>query len=157
MNNLPAQINEPEVNTRIIEIGGVKMEVDLRHAKTVEHYKVGDPIKILIEEYSDTWKSYPGVIVGFVEFKSLPAIEILYIKDHYGSVEIEFKTFTSASEKVEIAPYNEFEIGIDRAEIMEKFDVKINKLREEIRLIENRRTAFDKYFGSIFADVPTSE
>ena len=32
---------------RIVEIGGVKIEVDLRTAKRVDSYRVGDPVKVL--------------------------------------------------------------------------------------------------------------
>ena len=37
---------------RIVEIDGVKIEVDLRTAKRVDSYKVGDNVKILEKEKS---------------------------------------------------------------------------------------------------------
>ena len=55
---------------RIIEIAGVKMEIDLREAKRIEHYKVGDNIKVLVPEYNDTFKVCAGVILGFTALKS---------------------------------------------------------------------------------------
>lgn len=37
---------------RIIEINGVKLDVDLSQCKVVENYKVGDAVKVLVKEYS---------------------------------------------------------------------------------------------------------
>ncbi len=34
-----------EENKRIIEVAGVKMEIDLRTAKKIENFKVGDNVK----------------------------------------------------------------------------------------------------------------
>ena len=40
-----------EDNKRIIEINGIKMEVDLRNAKRIDTFKVGDPVKVLDMTY----------------------------------------------------------------------------------------------------------
>lgn len=56
----------------IVEINGIKLEVDLRTAKRVEEYKVGDMVKVLKKEYGDSYKSYAGMIVGFDAFVALP-------------------------------------------------------------------------------------
>ena len=42
---------------RIIEIDGMKVEVDLRHAKRVDTFKVGDNVKILDKSYEDSHRS----------------------------------------------------------------------------------------------------
>jgi len=34
------------------------MEVDLSQAKVVDQYKIGDNVKVLKKEYSDSYKSY---------------------------------------------------------------------------------------------------
>ena len=60
---------------RIVEIDGVKIEVDLRTAKRVDTYKVGDNVKILDKQYSD-YKVKPGIIVDFAEFQELPTMVI---------------------------------------------------------------------------------
>jgi hypothetical protein len=54
---------------RVVEINGIKVEVDLRTAKRVDSYSVGTPVKLLKQEYSDTYTTYTGVIIGFDEFK----------------------------------------------------------------------------------------
>ena len=57
----------PEEFRRVVEIEGVKVEVDLRTAKKVDTYRVGDAIRVLVKSYSG-WDTHPGVItVGSVE------------------------------------------------------------------------------------------
>ena len=69
-----------EDSKRIIEIDGVKVEVDLRTAKRVDSFKVGDNIKILDKEY-DNYKVKPGIIVDFAEFQELPTIVIAVFEE----------------------------------------------------------------------------
>ena len=78
-----------EESKKIIEINGIKMEVDLRTAKTtrVDLYKAGDRVKLLRKEYSE-FKVYPGVIVGFDDFENRPAIVVAYV-DAYG-IKVEY-------------------------------------------------------------------
>lgn len=47
---------------RIIEINGVKLEIDTREAVSIDTVKVGDPVKVLIKDYS-SYKSFPGVVI----------------------------------------------------------------------------------------------
>lgn len=35
-----------EENKKIIEVNGIKMEIDLREAKIINNYKVGDSVKL---------------------------------------------------------------------------------------------------------------
>ncbi len=86
----------------IIEINGVKLEVDLRQAKKIEDFKIGDNVKILIKEYSDSYKSHPGVIVGFDNFERLPTIVICYCDVSYSKAEIKFVYLNAQSKDVEI-------------------------------------------------------
>ena len=41
---------------RIIEVNGIKMEVDLRNAKRIDQFKVGDSVKVLVKSYSEKTK-----------------------------------------------------------------------------------------------------
>ena len=45
---------------RIIEINGVKLEVDLSQARVVENYRIGDNVKILQNEYGSSWTDKKG-------------------------------------------------------------------------------------------------
>jgi hypothetical protein len=137
---------------RIVEINGVKIEVDLRTAKRVDNFKVGDHVKVLIKEYS-SYKSNLGVIIGFDEFKNLPSIVVAYLNISYSCVEIKFLTINSETKDVEIAPCQDQDLVFEKADILGNFDREIEKKREEIRDIERKKNYFlhhySKYFDSI--------
>ena len=65
------------------------MEIDLRQAKVINNFKVGDTIKVLIKQYSE-YKSNVGMIVGFDEFQKLPTIVIAYLDIDYSAASIKF-------------------------------------------------------------------
>ena len=119
---------------RIIEINGVKLEVDLRNALNVESYKIGDNVKVLIEEYNNNFKSYPGVIIGFDNFKKLPTILIAYLVTDYSSAKIEFEYFNSKTEKVEICPASKNEIPFEKSKVLELLDSQIIKAEESVNV-----------------------
>ena len=50
-----------------IEINGVKMDVDMRHAKVrkTESLKVGDRVKLLQKKYGNSYEVNAGVVIGF--------------------------------------------------------------------------------------------
>lgn len=132
---------------RIVEINGVRMEVDLRTARIIENYRVGDSVKLLKKRYGTDYDVLPAAIVGFTEFRQLPTIELLALRRD-GS--IEFFTFNAKTEDVEIAPFNRYEVTFERAAIMELLDTQVNKAREELRLAEAKRKAFVECFAKVF-------
>ena len=85
---------------KTIEINGVKLEIDLRTAKRVDTFKIGDNVKVLKKEYGDGWNTYSGVIIDFVAFKERPAIVIAIFKEEYNSVDIEYETITQDSKDI---------------------------------------------------------
>ena len=148
--NVPAyRWTKRKVEKMIVEISGVKLDIDERTAKTVESYRVGDAVKVLIKQYTDTWESCPGVIVGFAAFKNRPGIEVLYLSARYSSAEVKFALLTAESKDIEIAPMSDYEVTFDRAGILERIDNEIQKGREAVRRLETKRAAFDKFFGNM--------
>ncbi|MBU0959821.1 MAG: hypothetical protein KKB31_07780 [Nanoarchaeota archaeon] len=134
-------------NMRVIEIGGVKLEVDMRTAKTVEKYRVGDGVKVLVKEYSDKYATHPGVIVGFAAFKERPALEVLYVTNPYSGAEIKFLTLTADTKDTEITPLGDYEASFGQAEVLGQFDRKIQEQELAILDTKKRRAAFEKLFG----------
>ena len=124
-----------ENEKQIIEINGIKMEVDLRHAKRIDHFAVGDSIKILVKEgYSgDDFKSYIGTIIGFDEFEKTPTIVIAYLKTDYGSGDIKYVYYNSKTKDVEICPLNDWDIPVTKQQILDRFDSEIEKHKAEDR------------------------
>lgn len=138
-----------EEEKRIIEIGGIKMEVDLRDCKVIENYKVGDQIKVLVKDYSE-YKAYPGVIVGFDAFEILPSIQIAYLKDSYGDAEVSFLTYNTQTKDTEIAPLNKLDKYFSKTDAIEKLDKKIGKKKEELQELEQKKKYFESTFHKYF-------
>ena len=137
-------------NKRIIEVGGVKMEVDLRYAKQVEHYKVGDNVKVLVQEYGDKFQSFPGIIVGFDNFVERPTIVVSYLKVAYSTAEIVFVYLTKDSKNIEICPMMGEDLVINKEKAIELLDGEILKKEEELIKLKNQKAYFVENFKRHF-------
>lgn len=126
----------------IIEVNGVKLEIDLRHAKRIDEFKIGDNIKVLIKQYSDSFKSYPGVIVGFDHFEKRPTIVIAYFDDSYLDPNIKFCYFNSESKDIEICHMGEHEKTLDKNRVEDYLDRKILKAEQELDEMKRRKNYF---------------
>ena len=142
--------------TKIIEINGVKMEIDLRTAKVIDNYKVGDNIKILVKDY-ENFKSYLGTIIGFDEFEKTPTIVIAYLKTSYGAASVEFVYYNSKTKDVEICPLNNWDLPVSKQQVLDRFDAEIERKKNELSEMEQKRkmflTLFGKYFENEFASL----
>ncbi len=137
-------------NKRIVEIGGVKLEVDLRHARVIENFKIGDTVKVLMKKYGDTYESHLGVIVGFDNFKERPTIVIAYVEDSYNEAGIKMLFLNKDSKDTEICPLTKDELVIDKTTIMSRFDVKIASKQKELDELNGHKTYFLEKFGLYF-------
>lgn len=138
-----------EDSKRIIEINGIKMEVDLRHAKVIDTFKVGDTVKVLIKGYLD-YKSHVGMIVGFDEFKNLPTIVVAYLNIDYASTAINFVYINSESKDVEICKINDWDIPYSKTQILDRMQVEIDKKAQEVKDLETKKEVFLTMFGKYF-------
>lgn len=152
-------------NKRIVEINGVKIEVDLRTAKVIENYKVGDPVKLLKKDYSNTFKSHPAVIVGFDEFKNRPTIIVCFLNSGYNSTAIEFAYLNKDSSDFEIAPMQDFERKVSFDTVARQYDKEIDvlteamnkKIKEKEWFVENYKRYFGKLFSEFGADITSNQ
>ena len=140
-------------NIRIVEIQGVKVQVDLRNCKVIEEYKVGDGVKVLVKKYGDSFESYPGVIVGFDDFPILPSINIAYLKSDYSGASVEFMTFNSQTKDIQIAPLNTLDRYFSKTDAIEKLDKQINTKKNEIQELESKKKYFESTFHKYFEEV----
>ena len=143
----------------IIEVNGVKLEVDMRYAKRVEELRVGDKVKILTKTYSD-WEVNPGVIVGFEPFKNRPTIIAAYADSRWSTdVKIKFVHYNTSSKDIEIVRADDDDLDFDREQILANFDRTIETKRREIAEIEEHKryfvTNFKQYWELI--EPPISE
>lgn len=136
----------------VVEINGIKLDVDVENAKVVNEYKVGMNVKVLVKEYSG-YVAYPGVITEFVNFKELPTIVIAVFKESYLGVDIEFVYYNTANaDKYEIAPSCEHELKINKERAVDKFNNFIEKKKAEMEDAIAKRDYFIKYFDKHFSE-----
>lgn len=136
-------------NTKIIEINGVKMEVDMRTVRIIDNFRVGDNVKLLLKNY-ESYESHPGVIIGFDQFEKLPTIIIAYIDTRYSATRIKFSYFNEQSKDVEICKTNPLDLDIDKVSIINNFDNEILVKKEELRDLEMKRKYFLDNFKKHF-------
>lgn len=135
-------------NKKIIEINGVKLEVDLRSARRIDEFKVGDSVKVL-DNRNDKNLVRSGVITDFANFKELPTIMVaMYTPpDYWSKPSIEFIPYNANTENIEIVAVSAEEIIVSRETIVQKFDDEIAKKRDELNDLIIKRDTFVKYFG----------
>lgn len=135
---------------QIIEINGIKMEVDMRYAKVVENYKIGDNVKVLIKKYSDNYETHPGVIVAFDQFEKLPTITICYVEIGYSSAEVKFISFNSSTKDVEIVHMAEHEKLIDKSKALDYLNRVVAAIEGELLELQRKRSYFLEKFNQHF-------
>ncbi len=135
---------------KVIEINGVKLEVDMRYAKVLDQYKVGDSVKLLTKEYNSNYVSYPGIIIGFNNFKELPTIIIAYLKVSYSEATMCFAYLNKESKDIEICPMVDEVIPFDTAHVIDLFDRKILAKEQEVENLKAQKDYFMNQFGAYF-------
>ena len=133
---------------RIIEINGVKLEVDLRSARRIDEFEVGDSVKVL-DRRNDKNEMRSGVITDFANFKDLPTIMVAVYKagSYWDKPSVEFIPFNANTEGIEIVGVSAEETIVSRETVVQKFDDEIAKKRDELNDLIIKRDTFVKYFG----------
>ena len=137
-----------EENKKIIEINGVKLEVDLRTARRIDEFKVGDTVKVL-DTRNNRNEVRPGVITDFANFKSLPTLIVAMYKagDYWSAPSIEFIYYNTDTEDIEIVGVSAEETIVSKDTIVERFNDEIAKKRDALNDLIVKRDTFIKYFG----------
>jgi len=136
---------------QIVEINGIKMEVDLRYARRVENFRVGDTVKILVKEQYEEPAVYTGIIAGFDPFPSMPTIIVAYTKIDYASAELRFAYINEKSkEKYELACSTDDKLPISKADALQRFDREIEKKAQELSDLQAKRHFFNERFAQCF-------
>ena len=134
---------------RIVEIDGVKIEVDLRTAKRIDTFAVGDNVKVLCKEYNDQYKVKPGLITDFANFKEKPTIVVAVFNEGSwsSSPSIEFiYIYEGMEDKYEIVFADDEELRLTKDGVVEKFEREIQKKRNEAQDLQNQLDYFKKHF-----------
>lgn len=135
----------------IVEINGIKFEVDLSNAKVVSEYRIGDKVNVLMKEgYDDRKVVKPGIIVDFDNFKELPTMTIAYMNITYDKCEIKFIYFNNSVSDFDIAPCRETDILFNKGDVIEKMDREMAKKEEELADLKRKKSFFLLNFNKHF-------
>lgn len=137
-----------EEHIRVVEINGIKMEVDLRTARRVDRFRVGDRVKVLTKEYGDKYKTHLGVIVGFDAFEKLPTITICYLEGY--SPKLCFVGINANTEDVEIVACQDDDALVDKGEVLARLQAEIDTKQAEMEDLERKRRYFEERFAAWF-------
>lgn len=137
----------------VIEINGVKLEVDMRYARRIEEMQIGQRVKVLKKEYGDSHKVLPGIIVGFEPFANLPTIVVAYVDAGWDKADVKFMHFNKASKDCEIVAAADPDFELDRERIGKLFDRQVATKQREIAEIEERRKYFETNFKAYWQAV----
>lgn len=143
-------------NTKqIIEINGVKMEVDTRYVRRIDTLVVGSKVKLLQKAtpYA-AMQVRPGVVVGFEPFQSLPTIIVAYLEIDYASACLKFAYINAGSaDKYELIASIDDELPVAKADILTRMDREIEVKRKEITDLEVKRDYFLRHFNAYFEPI----
>lgn len=116
------------MDSKIIEINGVKMEIMPQEIKTIQHFKVGERVKLFKKEYS-SWKVMPAIITGITVTDDVSILEILGLIMTYSDVKVERIILTSAdtAREVFIAKIDDYEFNYSQDTAIELLDKNIDK------------------------------
>lgn len=130
---------------KMMNVGGVNVEVDMTGVRIVSSFKVGDPVKVLKKGY-DKWTAYPGVIVGYDDFKNLPTIIVAYLE--YSK--FDYVYINENSEDVELAPASVDAFDVSVEAVLLHLDNEIIKAELEVAKAKNKKDTFKKQFGNFY-------
>lgn len=135
----------------IVEINGVKLEIDLSTARRIDEFKIGDNVKLLVKEYS-AYKSCPAVIIGFDNFKNLPTIIVAYLEMSYSSGNIKFAYINSQSTDFEVCHMNHHEKLFDKTAAVDMLDREIVRAEIALNELKAKKTFFCKQYNIVFKE-----
>lgn len=139
----------------IIDVNGMKLEVDMRYARRIDEMHIGDRVKVLLKTgYSSEFSVCPGIIVGFEPFEKLPTIVVAYIEQDWQKAQVKFLHFNSKSE-AEIVHAADEDFHVDRDVIVQRFDRDIAAKQREIETIEEQKRYFQTNFLAFWKRVET--
>lgn len=146
---------------RTIVINGMKVDVDMRTARKIDEFRVGDNVRILHtdKDYNGEVKQKVknGVITDFANFQDLPTIVIAEIASDYTGVDIQFVYYNEKSEGLEITYMSEEEAKISEKGVIELFNHKIEEAQNTLDKIKYKKNFFIKHFLKGYKEISTDD
>ena len=139
--------------TQIIEINGVRLEVDMRYARRIEELRIGSPVKILAKATYGGAKVHAGIIIGFEPFKDLPTVLVAYVEDNYSTADVKIISINSKQTDYDIVACVDPDFSVDKNAILTRFDRQIATKEREIAEIQDKRRYFEENFKAFWTKV----
>lgn len=138
---------------QIVEINGVKLEIDTRQAVRLDTFAVGTRVKVLAKDYS-SYKVKHGIVIGFEPFKNLPTIIVAVAALTYSEAKIEFLYYNAETKDVElVVALNDDLAELDQAAFVKQVDSEIAKKELEIQQLKDRKAYFLDKFKTFWTPV----
>ena len=143
---------------RIVEIEGVKIEVDMRTARRVEEMRIGTKVKVLVTTSYGGPQVHSGVIVGFEPFEKLPTIVVAYLVTDFSKTELKFLHYNAKSkEGHELVAAADGVLDLDKEMVMSQFEREIATHEVAIEAVKERRAYFERHFQQYWEVVAKPE
>lgn len=133
---------------RIIEIDGMKVEIDLESARRIDTFHIGDNVRVLDKTGSNTIVRC-GIITAFNNFKDEPCITVAVYKDgdYWSPPKIDFIYIHSGMDsEYEIVLASDDEIRVSGEGVIQRFDSVIWRKQKEADDLKAQRDYFVEYF-----------
>lgn len=138
------------MNEQMHEINGKKFIIKNDPTMThIEEYRVGDQVMVLKKTYSE-YKMFPGVIIGFYEFREKPTIHVAYLNVEYSKAAIEFQAFNSDTKDVEFCRYTGDDLPYGKGRVQKLLQEEITKQENALIELRHKRDYFLECFGRYF-------
>ena len=147
-------VNETTATRNIVRVGNIEMDVAIKSMRSIQTFKVGDPVKLLKKAASySKQETMAGVIVSFDNYESSPAIVVLAMKGSYGDVDFQFITISEMGVDYDMIHYSGYEQLFTRDNVMRIFDRKIAEMELKLNEMNAKRAYFDQNFASAFEKI----
>lgn len=151
-------VNETTATRNIVRIGNIEMDVAVTSMRSIQTFKVGDPVKLLKKAGSySSQETMAGVIVSFDNYESAPAIVVLAMTSSYNDVNFQFVTITEMGKEYDMIHYSGYEQLFTRDNVMRIFDRKVAEMELKINEMKAKRAYFDQHFASAFEKISRLE
>ena len=143
-----------EIQTYLIQ--GTNFEISKApNAPMTTFVRIGDRVKVLKKEYGGTWKSFPGIVVSFDDFKDAPTFNIIYVDASYSTCNLIMFAYNEhcTDFKVAFIPDDNKELDIDKTVMIKYFERAIEIKKNELSDLMYKKAYFEKNFGKFFSGI----
>jgi len=135
------------------EISGHKFEIEEQVAVRIETLHIGDRVSVLYKPSYGDKKVFPGVIVGFEPFPTLPTVLVAYMEEEWSSAKIKVAAFNAETKDMEMVRAMTSASPIDKENAIKMFQSRIDKARREVMDAENQLSYFERNFAAYWQPI----